>query len=69
MAVGEKPQTYASLTRVLKASKYIKLDDDGHLYIIGEPHDYRRIIPMKDRIPIVKEVAKSMAYPHGDRVY
>ena len=64
----ERPHDACQLARVLKASHYIVMDPDGQIYVTDEGTK-RRIVPMRDRVKIVKEVAMSMAYPTGNRVY
>jgi hypothetical protein len=69
LAIREFPENSKDSARVLRASQFIKLTDEGKLYLENEHRIKKFIPPMKNRVKLIKDVATALAFPAGIRVY
>ncbi len=66
----EAPPGPEALERVVAASRYLRLDKDGRLWVSGTGGGPPRLIPdMVDRGPLLEKLLEDLGYPGGDRLY
>lgn len=64
-----KPEDPKTLSRVLRASGFLKLDSQGRLWIDREGQPPRQVPLLRDRRQMIRKTMVSLAFPHGSRLY
>ena len=70
LALGEEPHHPQEARRVIRASEYISMADDGSLWTTAARDSLeRQIPPIVARKRIVEVTFKQGAYPSGEKLY
>lgn len=69
LAVGYRPSDPKEIARVIRASAFLKMDENHRLWAKSKGIYDREIPPMKHRMKILSEIATALAFPNGKRLY